>query len=343
MVANSIVSNLFQIYCVHAEKARENLYEDETGPNKVLIGGGTGFIGTELCKTLKRKGYKAVIVSRTASGRGEGDRITYADLKEFGLPQNTKAVVNLAGQNVLDCFNRWTDTFKTKVYDSRISTAKAFKEAIESSPKGRRPEVFVQITGVGYFPPSNDIVYNENTAVEDSKRDYFSRLVQDWESAATLSPSSGVRNVFVRPAVVLGRQGGMIQQIFLPFFMGVGGRMGAGNQPMAWVHVKDLCGIIVHAVENDKVEGVLNAVAPQIITNQEFVSAFGSALHRPVFFPLPDTVWNLVFGQERATMITKGQKVTPTRTLESGYTFRFPTISEACQEFAQLMYQDVDE
>ena len=153
----------------------------------------------------------------------------------------------------------------------------------------------------------------------------------------------GVRNVFVRPAVVLGRQGGMIQQIFVPFFCGVGGRMGAGTQPMAWIHVKDLCGMIVHAVENDNVEGVLNGVAPQMITNQDFVNAFASALHRPAFFPLPDTVWNLVFGQERATMITKGQKVIPKRTLETGYTFRFPTISEACQEFAQLMYQDVDE
>ena len=336
----SVVANLFQIFTVHAEKNQESIYNSANDSKKVLVGGGTGFIGTELCKTLKRKGYNAIIVSRTP---GQA-RITYSDLKELGIPSNTKAVVNLAGQNVLDFFHRWTDTFKSQVYDSRIDTAKAFKEAIEKSPSEKRPQVFVQITGIGYFPPRSDgFVYNETSVVEDSQRDYFSKLVVDWEKAATLPASVGVRNVFIRPGVVLGRQGGMIKQIFPSFFMGAGGRMGEGSQPMAWIHVKDLCGMIVHAVENDHVEGVLNGVAPDIITNQEFVSAFASALSRPAFFPLPDTVWNLVFGQERATMITRGQKVEPKRTLESGYKFRFPTISQACAEFSQLMYNDLDE
>ena len=116
--------------------------------------------------------------------------------------------------------------------------------------------------------------------------------------------------------------------------------MGSGEQPMAWIHVKDVCGIITHAIENEKVNGVLNAVAPEIITNQEFVDSFASALHRPAFFPLPDFVWNLVFGEERATMITKGQMVRPERTLESGYQFQFPNIAKACEEFSVLSYTD---
>ena len=338
MESMSVFSQLLRVFVLHAEEAKQQelaCYEDSS--KKILVGGGTGFIGTELCKTLKKKGYNPIIVSRSPGQ----SRITYANLEILGIPQNTTAIVNLAGQNVLDYFHRWTDSFKAQVYDSRINTAKAFKEAIEKSEPSKRPNVFVQITGIGYFPPRDDnYVYNETSKVKESERDFFSKLVLDWESAATLSPGCGVRNVFVRPGVVLGRKGGMISQIFLPFYFGGGGRMGAGTQPMAWIHVKDLCGIITHAVENEKIEGVLNGVAPQIITNQEFVNAFAGALHRPAFFPLPDTVWNIVFGQERATMITRGQKVEPKRTLESGYQFMYPNISKACEEFSSLFYGD---
>ena len=111
-------------------------------------------------------------------------------------------------------------TLYSQVYDSRIETAKAFKQAIELSPPEKRPEVFVQITGIGYFPPKDNVLYNENTIVDPSDRDYFSNLVVDWESAATLPPDLGVRNVFIRPGVVLGRNGGMIQQIFPSFYLG---------------------------------------------------------------------------------------------------------------------------
>jgi len=334
----SVFSRLLNIFLVHAEEAKQQelaYYQDTS--KKILVGGGSGFIGTELCKTLKKKGYNPVIVSRSPGQ----SKITYANLESQGIPQNTTAIVNLAGQNVLDYFNRWTDTFKAQVYDSRINTAKAFKNAIENSEPSKRPKAFIQITGIGYFPPrDDDFIYNEDTKVEESKRDFFAKLVVDWEAAATLKPDLGVRNVFVRPGVVLGRKGGMISQIFLPFFFGTGGRMGAGTQPMAWIHVKDVCGIITHAIENEKVEGVLNAVSPKMITNQQFVDAFAAAMNRPAFFPLPDTVWNIVFGQERATMITRGQKVQPKRTVESGYEFQFPTIDKACAEFSKLFYSD---
>jgi len=335
----SIFQKLFNIFMVHAEEVKKqelnSCYHDTS--RKILIGGGTGFIGTELCKTLKKKGYTPIIVSRAPGP----SRLTYTNLESNGLPVNTTAIVNLAGQNVLDFFHRWTGTFKSQVYDSRINTAKAFKEVIEKSDEEKRPKVFVQITGIGYFPPRDDgLIYNEDSIVEESQRDFFSKLVVDWENAAKLSPDLGVRNVFIRPGVVLGRKGGMISQIFLPFYLGGGGRMGSGDQPMSWIHVKDVCGIILHAIENDNVDGVLNAVAPQKITNQDFVNAFASALNRPAFFPLPDFVWNLVFGQERATMITKGQKVQPKRTLESGYEFQFPNITKACEEFSALFYTD---
>lgn len=309
----------------------------EEGRTKVLVGGGTGFVGAEVCSLLRRKGYNVVIVSRSPK-----HGMTYNDLENKGLPQNTRAVVNLAGQNILDPLSWWTQEFKQKVYDSRIGTAKAFRNAIVQSDQ--KPDVFVQVTAVGYYPPSPTTEYDENWKPgNEGDKDFFSKIVIDWEDAAMLPKDIGVRNVMVRPGVVLGRNGGMIANIFWPFFLGTGGPMGSGKQPLPWIHVKDLAGLIVHSVEKDNVEGVLNGVAPQIVTNREFTDAFGSALHKPAVLPMPEAALNMAFGQERATIITKGQKVWPTRTLATGYNFRYPSIIEACQEFSSLCYKDPDE
>merc|ERR1711997_180059 len=189
MIEKSIVARLFANFIVHAENSRISCYDDPE--TKVLIGGGTGFIGTELTKTLKAKGYKPVIVSR----RSGDSQITYGDLEQYGIPKNTKAVVNLAGQNVLDYFHRWTDDFKAEVYNSRIGTAELWKNLIMKSKLQHRPKVFIQISGIGYYPPQADNIYNEDSVVDSARRDYFSHLVVDWEAAATLPPDVDVRNV----------------------------------------------------------------------------------------------------------------------------------------------------
>ena len=200
-----------------------------------------------------------------------------------------------------------------------------------------KPNVFVQISGVGYYP--NTFTGKVMDESGDQGNDWLANLAAEWEDAGRVE---GVRRVIVRPGVVLGREGGMIKQIFLPFYLGLGGRMGSGTQPMPWIHVKDLAGIVVHSVKNHEVEGVLNGVAPHMVTNNEFVKAFSGALGRPAIFPLPDFVWNFVFGEERAVMITKGQKVEPRRTLACGYKYLFPTIESACEEFSHLMYINTD-
>lgn len=139
---------------------------------------------------------------------------------------------------------------------------------------------------------------------------------------------------------MLGRQGGMIQQLFLPFYMGVGGPVGSGNQYMPWIHLQDIVGLFIHAIENENVEGVINGVAPQIITNKEFAKAFGQALWRPSFMPLPTFAVNMLFGGERAKIMTEGQKVWPKKALEAGYTFQYPDIASAAKEFSRLIYAD---
>ena len=138
--------------------------------------------------------------------------------------------------------------------------------------------------------------------------------------------------------VVLGRDGGMIQQTFLPFFMGLGGRIGSGRQYFPWIHVADIASIITFSIMNEQVTGVLNGVAPEIVTNEQFTKAFGAAfsVKRPTILPVPGTVMNWVYGPERGKIILEGQKVIPKRTLELGYKYLFPDLKSACEEFARL-------
>ena len=134
----------------------------------------------------------------------------------------------------------------------------------------------------------------------------------------------------------MGRDGGTIQNIILPFYLGVGGRLGSGNQWFPWIHVEDVAGIITHAVESDPVTGVLNAVAPATNTNSEFTAAFAKALNRPACIPVPEFALNLIYGSVRAKAILEGQKVIPKKTLESGYQFKYPNLEAACKEFAHF-------
>lgn len=134
----------------------------------------------------------------------------------------------------------------------------------------------------------------------------MSKLCIEWEKAATINE---VRNVKIRTGVVLGREGGMIKSLILPFWFGFGGPVASGNQPLTWIHITDLCNLIKFSIENPKVCGVLNGVAPQIITNRDFSSAFGKALWRPALIPLPEFVVDQLFGKERSVLLTTGMRI----------------------------------
>lgn len=203
------------------------------------------------------------------------DRISWSDIDSRAI-REFSAVINMAGQNVLDPSRRWTAGFKQNVWNSRINTTSLLaREILKANPEDR-PEVFINLSGVSCYKPDDSKVYTEEDPVK--KYDYMSDLCIEWEKAATLDKSSGVRNVKLRTGVVLGREGGMIQQLYLPFFFGVGGPVASGNQPLPWIHIEDLCDLIVFAIENKKMEGVYNAVAPDIITNAQFSKVICSSV-----------------------------------------------------------------
>ncbi|XP_076238465.1 epimerase family protein SDR39U1 isoform X2 [Calliopsis andreniformis] len=242
-----------------------------------------------------------------------------------GLPEDTTAVINVAGQNVLDLKQRWSEGFKQNVINSRVKTTKSLSEAIVNS----KTSVFVTISGVAYYKP-NETEYTEESKCE--KYDFLSELCHKWEAAAQVPQGSNVRQVTIRSGVVLGKSGGMIKQIYLPFFLGVGGPIGNGNQYMPWIHIEDLVNMFLFSLKNNNVRGILNGVAPQIVTNKEFTKVFASTMGRPAFFPVPHFALNILLNKERAKIMLEGQKVVPKRVKELGFQYQYPDIKSACAE-----------
>ncbi|XP_043199490.1 epimerase family protein SDR39U1-like isoform X2 [Amphibalanus amphitrite] len=299
----------------------------------VLVGGGSGFIGTSLTAQLRKRGYDVMIVSRKPGPY----RMTWSELSQSGLPKNTTAVVGLSGQNVLDPLRRWTPGFRQNVWASRVNSTRSLAEVISAAPV--KPNVFVSISGVGFYEPSETAEYNEESA--GGEADYMGRLCTAWEEAARGVEDAGVRSVIIRSGVVLGRHGGMIQQIFMPFYLGLGGPIGSGRQFFPWIHIDDIVSLFIFAIENPEVSGVLNGVAPQPVTNGEFSAALAGALHRPGVIPLPAAAVRLAFGETRARMMVEGQRVLPRRPLQLGFQYRYPDIESACREVARLRYTPV--
>ncbi|KAM6450755.1 epimerase family protein SDR39U1 [Liasis olivaceus] len=291
---------------------------------RVLIGGGTGFIGRNLCQVLKSRGHEVTLISRHPGK----NRFTWDELSRLGLPP-CEGVVNLAGANVLNPLKRWNDSFRQEVVSSRVETTKSLAKAIADAE--HPPRAWVLVTGVGYYRPSHTTKYTEESPGGDF--DFFSRLVTSWEEAAKI-PGGATRQVVVRSGVVLGRDGGAIGQMLWPFRLGLGGPIASGNQPFPWIHVLDLAGIVTHMLEQQGLNGVFNGVSPSAVgtTNRDFAQAMGSALRRPAFLPLPGFVVRAIFGSERSTMLLEGQCVIPKRTLESAYSFVFPSLSSALQD-----------
>ncbi|XP_045425541.1 epimerase family protein SDR39U1 isoform X4 [Lemur catta] len=204
------------------------------------------------------------------------------------------------------------------------------KGSAKSQAGARTPGQTSAVPPAAYYQPSLTAEYDEDSPGGDF--DFFSNLVTKWEAAARL-PGDSTRQVVVRSGVVLGRGGGAISLMLLPFRLGLGGPIGSGHQFFPWIHIRDLVGILTHALEANHVQGVLNGVAPaSTTTNAAFAQALGAALGRPAFLPLPSIAVQAVYGRERAIMLLEGQKVIPRRTLAAGYQYSFPELGAALKE-----------
>ena len=320
---------------------------------RILIGGGTGFVGTALATSLRRKGHDVKIVSRYLRPSAKdftwqnvldpkGGDFTWDDIERDGLPA-TDAVINLAGSNMLDFKKLWTCKYKEECVSSRVSTTKLLAKAISESDDP--PSVWISTSAVNFYPPSKEHEYDETVSVFP-ERDWASKLCVDIEDAADIpDPEARTRSVVMRTGIVLGQgggeydplemqSGGVYDKIRTPFYCCLGGTFGDGSQWFPYVHLTDVVRAYEFAILDNRPRGPLNLVAPTACTNKEFTKALGKAMWRPTIIPVPNFVSKLM-GEERASILFSGQHVQPLVLTDLGFLFNYPDVTSCCRALAK--------
>jgi hypothetical protein len=286
---------------------------------KVLIGGGTGFIGKHVSGILRNRGHQVTVLSRT-SGPG---RLTWRDLEKTDIGE-FNATIQLSGAPILE--KPWTEDRKKELLASRVDLTKLLVSKLENSDK---PHTFVQGSAIGFYPTTKTAQFDESYS-GPPPNNFAGELVSKLEAASEpLTKNNNIRRVLVRTGIVLGRDGGAFSQLLLPLGLAYAGKMGSGNQYYPWIHIEDIAHLFAYCVEHN-VTGVVNGVAPHAVTNGEFASILGKVSGK-FTVPAPEFVVKTMF-KERAFMILEGSKILPTRTLESGFKFEYPTLESAIKE-----------
>ncbi len=296
---------------------------------RVLVTGASGLIGTVLCDALFSRGDDVVGLSRDpARARAGNPRVTWhkweptLERPDPAAFDGVDGVVNLVGEQI---DQRWDDEVKRRIIETRRTATHNLVQAIEALE--RRPQVLVSGSAVGYYGDSGA----EEVSEEDPPRNpaFDSEVTQAWEAAAHELGPTDVRLVIVRTGQVLTPDGGMLKELLTPFKLGVGGPLAGGRQYVSWIHIEDEVGILLWALDEERVNGVVNASAPNPATNKEFSKALGRALNRPAIAPVPGFVLDLKFGREFGQVLRGGARVIPKRTEELGYEFTHPDLDEA--------------
>jgi len=289
---------------------------------RVLITGGSGFVGRKLAHELLARGDQVTVLTRDAK-RAKGELPAAvrcaawnpekegAWFEELGI---VDAVVHLAGENVA---KRWTDAVKKRIEASRIDSTRLLVEAISRSK--HKPEVLVSASATGYYGPQAPEKEIDESAPPGS--DYLAGVCERWEEAARSVEKLGVRAVQLRIGVVLGEGGGALEKMLIPFKLFGGGPVGDGKQIISWVHRDDVVGMLLLAIDDPELKGPINAVSPNPASSKELAEAIGTVIGRPSWIPAPAFALKLAMG-EAASILLTGQRVLPKRAIELGYEFR---------------------
>jgi uncharacterized protein len=295
---------------------------------RVLVTGASGFIGSALCDALLARGDTVVGLSRDPQrARGTNPSVIWhawaptLERPPAAAFENVDRVVNLEGEKINQ---RWTDDAKRRIMESRRTGTRNLIAAIAGLE--RKPKVLVNQSAIGFYGDRGEAIVDESA---ESGEGYDAEVVREWEAAAREAESIGVRLVIVRTGHVLDPRGGLLAELLTPFKLGVGGPIAGGRQYMSWVHIDDELGILLWALDEEKVSGTVNSTAPNPVTNREFSHAIGRALHRPAAVPVPGFALDLKFGSEFGHVLRGGQRVMPRRALDLGYKFRYEDIDTA--------------
>ncbi|MGH8047489.1 MAG: TIGR01777 family oxidoreductase [Chthoniobacterales bacterium] len=284
---------------------------------KIGINGASGFIGAHVAWIARERAHEVVAFSRNPKPQSG-----FAETRRFSLDappdlSGLDAIVHLAGETIMGL---WTPAKKRRILDSRVEGTRRIVEALNAAPDG--PAVFVCGSAIGYYGNTDEREVNESSPVGEG---FLADVADAWESAASRAT---IRTVLIRTGFVLGHDGGAMKLIAPVFRTGIGGKLGGGRQWMSCIHVDDVAGIILHAIENPQVAGPLNAVMADPVRNADFTRALARAVHRPAILPAPAFALKIGLG-ELSHLMLDSQRVLPTATLATGYAFRHPTIAAA--------------
>jgi uncharacterized protein len=288
---------------------------------RVLVSGVSGPIGAALLPALRARRSK---ILRLVRGTVTGDDQVAWDPDKGIAPEKIEgfdAVIHLAGETIV---GRWTAAKKARILGSRVQGTRGLAEALAKT--SQRPRVFLCASAVGYYGNRGDEVLRENSPPGS---DFLSMVCEQWEGASRAAADARIRTVNTRFGVILSRDGGALPKMLPAFRMGAGGRIGDGRQWWSWIHIADVVGAILHALDTVSVNGPVNVVAPAPVTNAEFTKVLASLLHRPAVLPMPAFAARLAFGEMADALLLASQRVEPSKLLASKYAFQYPRLDMA--------------
>jgi uncharacterized protein (TIGR01777 family) len=295
---------------------------------RVLVTGASGLIGSALCDALLARGDEVVGLTRDPDrARSKNPTVTWhawrptTERPPEAALKGVDGVVNLVGEEINQ---RLTDQAKIRIRESRILGTRNLLQGVKAS--STEPSVFVGQSAIGYYGDRGDQIVDEESEPGEG---FTAEVPIDWEVAEREAEGVFDRVVIFRTGLVLSKDGGLLKQLLLPFKLGVGGPIAGGDQYMSWVHIEDVVGLFLWALDDHRVWGVINGTAPNPVTNREFSTALGRALHRPAFMPVPKFAVAALRGGDLADAVAGGARVLPRRALDLGYAFRHPELDEA--------------
>ena len=296
---------------------------------RVLVTGGTGFIGRPLVRYLTGTGYEVVVPGRSRAVFGNRCVIQGWDGRTAGgwgrLADGAFAIVNLAGESIGE--GRWTRAKKRRILDSRVEAGRAVVEAVEAARS--KPEVLVQSSGIDYYGPRADEELDETAS---SGEGFLAEVCRQWEDSTKAVESLGVRRVVTRSGVVLGAEGGALPRLVLPFRFYAGGKLGRGGQWFSWIHLEDEVLAVRFLLERNDLAGVFNLTAPNPLPEKLFCRAVAAAMGRSCWLPVPAFALRLAFGEKAEAALLTGKRILPRRLALAGYEFRYPDAEAALRD-----------
>jgi uncharacterized protein (TIGR01777 family) len=292
----------------------------------VFITGGSGFIGTRLCELLLEQNHNITILSRDPEPLRQrwNNKIDVINaLSELTALTPPDWVINLAGEPIAD--RPWTQQRKASLIKSRVTLTQTLFDTLNQLTTP--PEVIISGSAIGYYDDTGNSVFTESS---QQGKGFAAELCRDWEQAAVSNKPNSSRLCLLRTGVVLGKQGGMLKKVSLPFKLGLGGQLGNGKQWFSWIDLDDICQLILFLANNKTCQGAYNATSPNPVTNHDFTKTLGKKLHRPTVATVPAFILKTALG-DAASLLLGSQRILPMRAIEAGFEFAYPDITSCLQ------------